>query len=50
MRSLVGTSGDDDRQESEDDEIMPFKRISDHGCGDLDRPRCGMIDGHMRSP
>lgn len=46
----AGTSGDDDRQESEDDGIMPFKRMSDHGSGDLDRLWCGMIDGYMRSP
>jgi hypothetical protein len=42
--------GDDDRQESEDNEIIPFERISNYCCGDLDRLRCGMIDGHIRSP
>jgi hypothetical protein len=43
-------SGDNDRQEAEDYEIIPFKRISDHGCGDLDRLRCGTIGRHFGSP
>ena len=44
---LEKEAGDDDRHESEDDEIIPFKRISDHGCGNLDRLRRGMIDRHV---
>jgi hypothetical protein len=43
-------SGDNDRKEPEDNEIIPFERIADHGSGDLDWLRRGMVDRHIWSP
>ena len=37
---------DDDRKESEDNEIIPFERISNYCCGDLDRLGCGHTRPH----
>jgi hypothetical protein len=40
-------SGDNDREEPEDNEVIPFERISDDGSGNLDRLRRGMIAMHI---
>jgi hypothetical protein len=42
--------GNNDCEEAEDNEIVPFESVSNNGCGDLERLRCGMVDRHGRSP